>query len=321
MTYEDMLAQFPALVAGIDEGTHAELDRKPLLAHYTTIEALEGICKNDELWFSNPLFMNDLEELRYGMNFGQNLVAQSKELAKACGSDHRLKTFQQAYSDYHSAFALKHALDVYVLCLSEHEGDDYDGRLSMWRAYGRNGTGVALVFNTTFVVERPMPIFLLKVKYASDEERANWLHNRLNIVCDVLCSGSIPDDKVYMLAYIFFHLVKIFSIQFKNKGFLEENEWRVVYLSDLDTDKILHKYFDYLVGPRGVEPKLKLPLKPLPIPPVASWTFDAILDRIILGPTASSLLAQSSMQRMLEKIGKPTFAAKVFASKIPLRPS
>ena len=34
-----------------------------LLAHYTSIPIAEEILKNDQLWFSNPLYMNDLGEM------------------------------------------------------------------------------------------------------------------------------------------------------------------------------------------------------------------------------------------------------------------
>jgi hypothetical protein len=36
---------------------------RPLLAHYTSMSSLENILKTDEIWFSNPLFMNDVEEI------------------------------------------------------------------------------------------------------------------------------------------------------------------------------------------------------------------------------------------------------------------
>lgn len=39
--------------------------KKPLLAHYTSLSTLEKILETDEIWFSNPLFMNDLEEVRF----------------------------------------------------------------------------------------------------------------------------------------------------------------------------------------------------------------------------------------------------------------
>ena len=42
----------------------------PDLVHYTSMQTLECILRDKEIWFSNPLFMNDLEELRFGMNEG-----------------------------------------------------------------------------------------------------------------------------------------------------------------------------------------------------------------------------------------------------------
>ena len=46
----------------------------PLLAHYTSIRTLERIAQTGEIWFSNPLYMNDVDELRYGMNLGLHAV-------------------------------------------------------------------------------------------------------------------------------------------------------------------------------------------------------------------------------------------------------
>ena len=39
--------------------------KKPLLAHYTTIQTLEKILSSSEVWFSNPLFMNDLDRTSF----------------------------------------------------------------------------------------------------------------------------------------------------------------------------------------------------------------------------------------------------------------
>ena len=44
--------------------------------------------------------------------------------------------------------------------------------------------------------------------------------------------------------------------------FLEENEWRIIYLPERDTRKDAFK-LDYVVGKRGVEPKLRFQIKPL----------------------------------------------------------
>jgi hypothetical protein len=58
--------------------------RRPLLAHYTSISVLEAILKHNEIWFSNPLFMNNIEEVRFGIENGRNLFFASREIASAC---------------------------------------------------------------------------------------------------------------------------------------------------------------------------------------------------------------------------------------------
>ena len=67
--------------------------KRPLLAHYTSIATLEGIMANDELWFSNPLFMSDMEELRFGINESARVIRQSQEIKEACGSQERYELF------------------------------------------------------------------------------------------------------------------------------------------------------------------------------------------------------------------------------------
>jgi hypothetical protein len=75
----------------------------------------------------------------------------------------------------------------------------------------------------------------------------------------------------------------------------------------------------YVIGTRGVEPKLIFKIEPLD--QSKTWKFADILDTIILGPSLSSWLARRSIERMLETVGKPEFRPKVSASQIPLRPT
>ena len=79
--------------------------------------------------------------------------------------------------DFIRAFDTKVATDVYVFCLSEYEwAKQPDGLLSMWRGYGANGNGVALVFNTGFLTTVPgSPLLISRVRYGTAEERANWI--------------------------------------------------------------------------------------------------------------------------------------------------
>jgi len=122
--------------------------RRPLLAHYTSMVVLEAILRDNEVWFSNPLFMNDLEEVRFGINEGASLFLASQEIDSACGSQQRSNMLKAAFKYWYDQFANEHVLDTYVFCLSEHIKEDTDGLLSMWRGYGGNGSGAAIVFDT-----------------------------------------------------------------------------------------------------------------------------------------------------------------------------
>ncbi|MBN9437157.1 hypothetical protein [Bosea sp. (in: a-proteobacteria)] len=65
MEGRDLTDAFRALFSDIPENS-LEHDR-PLLAHYTSIDALNKILTSNEIWLANPLFMNDHEELRWGI--------------------------------------------------------------------------------------------------------------------------------------------------------------------------------------------------------------------------------------------------------------
>jgi len=119
--------------------------RPPLLSHYTSLEVLEKIMTTNEIWFSNPLFMNGLQEVRFGMLEGLKAFdefALTPYFLEACGgSKEKVKMIYTAFHAYFTQFEAEHVLDVYVFCLlsfclSEHDPNNLDGVLSMWRGYG-----------------------------------------------------------------------------------------------------------------------------------------------------------------------------------------
>lgn len=89
-------------------------------------------------------------------------------------------------------------------------------------------------------------------------------------------------------------------------------------MPDRDRNKLLTEKFDYIVGSRGVEPKLKLKIAPLD-GAISQFSFSEILHSILLGPSISSPLASASVFRMLEKLNKEDLKSKVHSSTIPLR--
>ena len=194
----------------------------------------------------------------------------------------------------------------------------------MWRGYGGQGNGAALVFNTGFITVRSdLPLTVAQVKYGTGPKRLEWLDQKITEYCGSLDRARVSEDKLWIIASCMFTLVKIFALTFKHSGFSEEREWRIIYTPDRDPRGILRDRLSYAMGTHGVEPKLKFKIEPLPttIEPRETWTFATIIEKIILGPSVASPLAQSSFRRMLQAIEKPEFCDKVVASTIPLRPT
>lgn len=298
------------------------IKNKPLLAHYTSMSVLENILKNREIWFSNPLYMNDLEEMRFGMLEGRKVFYKNDAITNLCGSPERYDIITNTFEQYFSQFDVLHAFDVYIFCLTEHEAADTDGVLSMWRGYGGQGSGAAIVFNTNFMSENTgYPLFITKVVYDTRENRMAWLDRKISQFCEPLIKQGIKTEQIHIVARNLFNLIKLTALKSKHIGFVEEREWRIIYLPDVDRAGILKDQFGYAIGSRGVEPKLKFRIEPNPNSKNATWSISTIVERIILGPSSSSPLALNAVRRMLEIIERHEFRDRLHASGIPLRPS
>lgn len=298
--------------------------RRPLLAHYTSIHVLEQVLTTNELWFSNPLMMNDVEEVRFGISSAVQLLLSedfvSAGIAEACNTSARAELVKTAFLQCSNIFSTDHALDTYVFCLSEHEPHDNDGLLSMWRGYGANGNGVAIVFDSAHARRTPgSPLLLAKVHYGSTDARIEWLRNLLKKFARCVKGAGMSDIQLLTAVSYLFERIKLFALFTKHDGFREEREWRVVYLKERDHHGTFQDSFGYYAGPRGIEPKFKLRIETGAGPGAFDVSLSTLIERIILGPSASSPLAVSTVRRMLDRLGKPEVQDKIRASTIPFR--
>lgn len=292
----------------------------PLLAHYTSLQNLENILSNNEMWLSNPLFMNDLEEVRFGVTNGFEIIQNHKGIRGAFDSDQMASNFFKFLELEYNAFTIEDVFDLYVMCFSRHDQSDENGRLSMWRGYGNNGNGVALVFDTSKItVLGDSPLVISRVEYATSVERIGWIQGKADEVATFISDHSIDESLLYGMAKELISRIVLFSIFTKHKGFEEENEWRLVYLKDRDVDNKLDSMFGYFNGPRGIEPKLKLKLEPMAGTIGENFQFSDIIHSIILGPTTSSPLALMSIERMLKSLRKDELIERLKSSTIPFR--
>lgn len=309
-----------ALWADLRSETSFPTDR-PLLAHYTSVNVLEKILVHNEMWFSNPLYMNDWEELEYGMNIGAAEFRASAQILDACDSPETHQKLVGEFDRLFRDFDTKHAMDTYVLCFSEHSDDNEDGMLSMWRGYGAGGAGVALIIDTSKM--RPIeqsPLILDRVRYMSHVERESWVDEKLFVLAGILRAHPQTDETLSRVAHSWIERLKLFSLFTKHNGFAEEREWRVVYMSERDKQQNLTGMLGYLITARGVEPKLKLRLSEIPGIVDSSIAIEALTYRIILGPSISTVMARTAICRMLELNGKASLIKYLVESSIPYRP-
>lgn len=240
MTDDDVWQAFNAIYKHF-QNVEMIFQTKPLLAHYTSIQTVEKIIKNEEICFSNPLFMNYTEELQFGLHMGMRLFYQSKVVDEKIGNQ-AASYARQKLIEFFNYYDKEHVLDVYVFCLSEHDQVDNDGKLSMWRAYGSSGNGAAIVFNTTSVYRWEVsPKIFAKVEYASTDERQAKLEQLIGQLCGIVAKNKIHDNGFWLdLATAqLFDVFKMFALTWKHKGFSEEKEWRVIYMPERDKQGVL----------------------------------------------------------------------------------
>jgi hypothetical protein len=289
----------------------------PLLAHYTSIATLERIAQTGEIWFSNPLYMNDVDELRYGMNLGMHAVRSHAGLRETCPPPH-YNALLDAFEVLYATFDSESAFDVYVFSCSEHDeeiGDD--GLLSMWRGYGGDGNGVAIVFDMGQLLAARTPLLVRQVQYLSYEASEAWMDHKLHRFAQALQRQGGSVEEMKLAAAALFERIKLFALFTKHRGFHEEREWRIVYLREQDPQGVFQHQLNYAIGLRGIEPRLRFTTDALRGPRAGPALRDMV-QRIILGPVLATPLALRAVVRMLE-IYQPAWADGVTRSSTPYR--
>lgn len=293
---------------------------RPLVAHYCSIATLEAVIKNEQLWFSNPLYMNDYEELVFGLVHSRNRFLQSTSVRNAFKTTERYDRFRQQVLWIYDQFDKGLLFDIYIACFAEHDPADNDGLLSMWRGYGADGSGAALVFNTAVLTEIPhSPLRMDPVTYGTSEERLAWIDRILEKFAELVAARDIPEDAFHVCAAELFERFLTLSVFTKHRGFREEKEWRVVYSRHYDPNQVLTGMLGYFVNGGTVEPKFKFKIAPLDGAAAGGVTLEQLMVKIILGPNGASVRSTMAVRRMLETLGKPALAERVVTSSTPYR--
>lgn len=274
-------------------------ERRGIIYHYTTQSGIIGILGSENIWCTDIRFLNDSRELIHTLDFAKDLLESKANKT----TDQRAKL----YRDWDSRLWQLKDYPIYVASFSEE-----DDLLSQWRAYcNPTGFGIGfvaldlLLHTTTF----SLPGNLLRCIYDIRAQQ-DHLEYAMEFLADYIENNGSTTDAVNTASRAFFGFLLTAGACFKNPGFEEEKEWRLVLRGVAGATETAVKKFR--PGTGTIIPYIEFPLTPagghLPI-------------RIIMaGPSPSMSLHSEALGVLIvaSNLAEDTIRG---ASVIPYRPS
>ncbi|MGV0695855.1 DUF2971 domain-containing protein [Mycobacterium paraintracellulare] len=290
------------------------------LHHYTTIAGLQGILDSGRLWGTHVAFLNDSQELDYGVGEICNMVEAfasewvwAAEQPDSTDADHQ-KFVSELIMATHKFITnnreiLKPNLGPFVSCLSTSQD-----QLSQWRGYGQSG-GFAIRFDAKLLDETiqhvdqegnvrkgPRPA-LVKVHYIPSDfyERVKTLV--LDHITEFANTIRMDDERAQdetqiTIRYQLLKNLMEIAPQLKHHKFGEEQEWRIITQGGEDF---------YTPTKLGLVPRV-----------LVSFDTRAIKE-IMVGPGEFADIRKMSIERYLEKNAGRYGGTPVTLSEVPYR--
>jgi hypothetical protein len=185
--------------------------------HYTDLAGLKGIIDNHDLWLTHSRYSNDDEEVTHGFEIVKEVIDENKNTA----ADDVKKDFLIKLSDLVKEPAPE---GIYICCFCLN-----DNLLSQWRGYGANGTGVCIRFmpqGFSYItgIDSPQKGLMRIWKVFYDRElQKNIVREAINFA--YMDPALLLEEKLKRAA----DAIHFFIPTFKNAGFSEENECRLIF--------------------------------------------------------------------------------------------
>jgi hypothetical protein len=289
--------------------------------HYTSAESGIKIIETKQLWMRSTTCMNDYREVQHGFDILKNVLSKPANITlfestlDGCVSG-PVGVGREAMSYFNREWP-NVLFQTYIACVSEHyDHEDAHGRLSMWRAFGRDAR-VALVFRFPFTLWTTLPLKIIfsPVAYLREHELEEEL---------MLAIESIRADQQFLRGYgrsiivsMAFTTLIAAVVSLKHEGFAEEREWRGIYMPSRMPS---HLVPSEVVTHGGVPQTIyKLPLDKTISPEIAPLDIANTLDGVIIGPTQYPEAMKKAFISKLESAGILDAQNRVVVSGIPIR--
>lgn len=285
------------------------------IIHYTSMDNLMSIVTNHCYWLTNSQFLNDVEEIAHGPMIVKELVGQHIGLENEPMVDLFLTYLTEEISNFEPE-------SVYISSFT----DAYDS-LDMWRGYGRDKTGVAIVFDRDGNSKEPNAIYnykvdLLKVIY-NEAEKKSLFSDVIEIYLREL-KQDLANNISYNMGDVQAYCWQLFSFLYKgfiickNEAYLSEREIRAVYLMTENSSEEERTKVHFRSNGKFIIPYVKS--NEIYIP--NSFEADTLpirlpINRILIGPTPDFQIIKKSVETLLRMNGYD--GIPIESSKIPLR--
>lgn len=295
------------------------IGKKSRFAYYTNAETARRILANEEIWMRDTYDMNDAMEIEYGFDclhtaFDDDaLKSRFMTVLDDCAeglADEILQRF-----DSWSPHLKTH---TFIACVSKHRSrENHHGRLSMWRAYGGR-SGVALILNAEAMLKissRALGAYSSPVGYMTAAQVRKELRavvRNMEDARELLCSlgrERVRDNVLSMLHYA--------VLCIKHPGFHEEREWRIITNAQWPEVAVRTSAIETI---RDIPQKVqKIKFRDDPQNGLHGLGLPQLLNRVIIGPTASPQSLKEEFAALLERAGVHHPRKKIVVSNIPLR--
>lgn len=270
------------------------------LYHYTDASGLCGILNSKRLWASSYRFLNDAKEFKYAFELISEAYPREIGLMPLGYNSFYTKKIQERKFLFN--------LDIVFLASFSEWGD----QLSQWRGYAGPHSGYSIGFSSSFLNSFPKPYKLIKCDYEKDSQLKavkKLLNKYLPEIRSSYIKAHPSKDKVDMDLYesywnrvqkAAFKMLDLGN-EFKDPGFTEEDEWRLVIGPiGATSDKI-----KYRPSSTNIVPYVEVKINPDKQP----------IQHIIIGPSPHQERSKVSLQQMLDVLNFK--GIEVTTSEIP----
>jgi hypothetical protein len=286
--------------------------------HYSSAENILNILLSQSLWMRNARCMADFSEIELGYLMLVRIFAKPeflKAFQESCNAiypnlaEEALALFNQRWTDIR--------FNTFIASISEHEdSEDQYGRLSMWRAFSNSSGRAAMVIRLPPEnAARGLPLIFSPVGYFGDAEVEAQLATVItNMEASREYLNTVPKET--LRNFLFLMLVGA-SVSIKHRGFQEEKEWRVIYLTGTFQSPRIEQDLKVIGGiPQVI---FKIPLKEDPANQIEGLGIPALVDKIIIGPTVYPAPMFTAFAIALGAAGVPEPGSRIVISDIPIR--